>query len=331
MIVGEIKVGKDMLYPELEELKVTPTDQEQVFNKEEGYGYDNVIVEPIPSEYIKPEGTLDINENGEYDVSNYASTNVNVIGGGITPEGEINITDNGSYDVSNYATANVEIEKGITPTGELEIVENGTYDVTNYASANVNIEATGGKYAPTRISFQDYMFMSNEDGTDYDMRNEITNLDTSKVKSFSYSFSNIYGVPKLDLTSFDTSGCGDFTYMFNNSCFEYLDLSSFTFQSDEMIVQAGSMISDCYSLNTLVLGEGWLELASYNLESPEGFTPGGGGFGDIAIVPLISGTPINDGSGYIYVPNELVDQFKQHEVFMEYANQILPKSQLPTE
>ena len=44
----------EKVYPELEELSVVPTKEQQKF-KSEKYGYDEVVVEPIPEEYIIPE------------------------------------------------------------------------------------------------------------------------------------------------------------------------------------------------------------------------------------------------------------------------------------
>ena len=55
---------------------------------------------------------------------------------GIEPEGTINITENGETDVKEYATANVQVPQ---PSGSIDITANGTVDVTDYASANVDV------------------------------------------------------------------------------------------------------------------------------------------------------------------------------------------------
>ena len=51
--------------------------------------------------------------------------------------GEIDITADGTYDVSKYATANVDV----VSLGTRSITANGTYDVTKYATANVNVQS----------------------------------------------------------------------------------------------------------------------------------------------------------------------------------------------
>ena len=50
-----IGMGIKEIYPPIENLEVTPTKEQQVFNHENSYGYDEVIVKPIPDEYIVSE------------------------------------------------------------------------------------------------------------------------------------------------------------------------------------------------------------------------------------------------------------------------------------
>lgn len=141
------------------------------------------VSESIAVGGFTPTGTLYIEENGRYNVSEFAQAAVDVpnsytevdegkvVDGGaligqtartITangqydtttnddvtvdvpqPSGAVSITENGEHDVADYATANVNVPN--PSTGELAISANGTYDVTDYASAAVNV-AGGAEY-----------------------------------------------------------------------------------------------------------------------------------------------------------------------------------------
>lgn len=160
------------------------------------------------------------------------------------------------------------------------------------------IASLPGKYKPTRISFENTNF---EDSGD--MSAELEGLDTSQVRWLNNSFSFIRGVPDLSL-SFNTSNVEDFSQMFYMSEFQVIGLYGFTF--DSVIYGLGGMFSGLSYLTTLILDEGWLGLTSDMLAGGE----------------LFDTSPIAIGEGFIYVPAEYVDQFKTHEVFSQYANQI---------
>lgn len=100
---------------------------------------------------ITPTGTLNINQNGTFDVTYYESAEVDVPApdGYIKPEGTVTVTSNGTHDVESYKSVNVNVPTGSGATGTVTIESNGVHDVASYAKANVNVPVPEGYIQPS--------------------------------------------------------------------------------------------------------------------------------------------------------------------------------------
>ena len=96
----------------------------------------------VPPGYSYVYGTKEILENGTVDISSYASAYVNVPApeGWILPSGYAFVTTNGNFDIREFESVNVEVPASEVVAGTYNITENGTFDVTSYASAYVSVQ-----------------------------------------------------------------------------------------------------------------------------------------------------------------------------------------------
>lgn len=159
----------DVMAPQSKE--VVPTKSTQTILPDEAEEYNclsEVVVKPIPSNYIDPSGNLNITEGGGYNVRNYNSVNVDTSSGG--GSGTLDITANGEYDVFSKQYVDVDVQpnlesKTATPTEESQTITPGTgYD----GLSSVTVEAIPSEYiVPSGV------LTISEDG-DYDCTNYST-------------------------------------------------------------------------------------------------------------------------------------------------------------
>lgn len=226
-------------------------------------------------------------------------------GGGITPTGTITIDENGTYDVTNYASANVDIDIGVFPAGAMEITENGPYDVTDFAVVDVNVPTGGDTTIEDSIVTRTITSYTNDRIT------SIGNHAFRGAKLTSISCSNVTSIEAYGLDS--CSSLVDVNLPKVNSLKNYAmqnckALVRLEFQ--QKITTQGAVWINCSALTTLILrGTAMSGLGNKN---------------------CLQGTPIASGTGYIYVPDNLVDTYKANTNWANYASQIKGLSELPS-
>ena len=204
----------------------TPTKSEQTINPTSGKYFSSFKVEPIPSDYIIPSGTLQITANGEKDVTNYKNVNVNV-----EPNLEqktVTITENGTTDVT--PTTGKDGMSKVTVTTNVPTASAVEEVATAAAMDALLVEANVGKY---------YKFTGTTD-TNY------TNGDIYLVEGGAVT-------PKLTkgtwrwLTPFDTMRYEQLKGLENNTTVTEFTSGGKTFTGFEYDPQTGSV---AYSSDT---------------------------------------------------------------------------------
>lgn len=175
---------------------------------------------------IEYDGSLEITENGTYDVSEYETAEVNVGGGG---------SDLSEYFVTEI-TSNIEgsndTPKWLKKMPTVTIASNVNY--INYLFNNSLMQSLEGIQGfGTNITMCASMFNNCKNLTSINTNN----WNTSNVTSFNNMFNSCSSLQTLDLSNFDTSNATDMNAMFRYcSNLMHLDIRNFTFDNNPTYV-----------------------------------------------------------------------------------------------
>lgn len=216
-------------------------------------------------------------------------------------------------------------DKGFTiPYGEIEITKNGVYNVFNYARANVNIV--------------------NEDIYEGLLDNTITKVD-SNVKSIAgYACRGMSKLKTVNLPNATSIGNYAFYYctaLTSINAPKVTSLGSYTLYNCGAIKSVNFPLVNSIGQNTFY-SCGGLERADFGVAG----TINQAGFAYCSKLKALilrktgticklatatnafQGSAIADGTGYVYVPDELVDEYRVATNWVNYASQIRGLSNL---
>lgn len=184
----------------------------------------------------------------------------------------------------------------------------------------------------------------------------LNRLNTSNCRIMNSMFANLYDYTgKLDLSSFDTSKVSVMDMMFQNSNFTSINVSSFNTESTTTMQ---NMFSGCTNLESIDVSsfdtsvvnrmDGMflgcikleeIDISSFTTTSRLNKSLGTSGMFSnctklkkiiinnpnlfiMTNTDMLRNTPIANGTGYVYVPDNMVETYKAAENWSTYANQI---------
>ena len=313
--LGNVKLGIKKVYPELEDIEITPSGVEQHFKSENYYGYDEIKVKAVESETLEVKPT----EEEQQFIGLYGTVNIDKIPSEyVVPTGTKDITENGTHNVKEYQEVNVDVVDNslaelvsgtlvdfVAPVGTKKIKRNlFYYDETIQTADLRNVEGELGTEAFRNATNLVSVIMP-ENLTDYSPFGARCFTNCSALKSFEYlgQGSATSSTPAI------FNGCIalETVYMpkfnFSNSLQTFINCSKLKRVEIKASGLGANFFNNCAVLETLILNRNNTTVAT------------------LSSIYNFSATPIESGTGYIYVPKATIEQYKVATNWSTFASQ----------